>query len=244
MIKLSKRGIKHIMNKKLTILVDMEKSGLYVIINRINGKRYFGSAQVSLWKRWREHKRQLSKNIHDNPHLQDAWNLYGEETIYFESMFNCPSDQCLYFEQILLDMWWDGGVNCYNIAKDAEACMKGRKHSDETRKKLSKSHIGQIPWNKGKKTTEEVKEKLRKANTGKKHTQEHKNKIGRSQKGKKNSPEAIKKLREIAINDGRRPPSQSGKKRDAETLEKMSNSHKGKGWKLVSGKRVWSNKNE
>ena len=37
----------------------------------------------------------------------------------------------------------------------------GKKASDETRKKLSESHIGQVPWNKGIKTPDGVKDKIR-----------------------------------------------------------------------------------
>lgn len=61
------------------------------------------------------------------------------------------------------------------------------KCSDETRKKMSESHKGQIPWMKGKKHTEESKNKVSKNKTGKKlppFTEEHKKKIGLSNKGK------------------------------------------------------------
>ena len=36
-----------------------------------------------------------------------------------------------------------------------------RKHSEETRRKMSEAHKGQIPWNKGKKMSEEYKKKIR-----------------------------------------------------------------------------------
>ena len=42
----------------------MKKSGIYKIVNLINGKVYIGSA-VNFEKRWREHRRGLiSKNHH------------------------------------------------------------------------------------------------------------------------------------------------------------------------------------
>jgi len=54
---------------------------------------------------------------------------------------------------------------------------KGTKVSDETRKKLSESHIGQVAWNTGKKLDQEHVEKVRKALTGKKLSEEHKEAI-------------------------------------------------------------------
>lgn len=43
--------------------------------------------------------------------------------------------------------------------------MAGKKHTNEARKKMSESHIGQIPWNKGKvnlqRHSEETRNKMR-----------------------------------------------------------------------------------
>jgi hypothetical protein len=46
--------------------------------------------------------------------------------------------------------------------------------SDETRKKLSRSHKGRTAWNKGMCVSDEVKEKIRQKNKGRKQTEEHK----------------------------------------------------------------------
>lgn len=55
--------------------------------------------------------------------------------------------------------------------------------SNETRKKLSKSHKGRNAWNKGKSVSDEVKEKIRQKNKGRKQTEEHK--LKRAQKKSK-----------------------------------------------------------
>ncbi len=40
--------------------------------------------------------------------------------------------------------------------------FKGKKHSEETREKISKSSKGKVPWNKGRSMSEEQKEQIRK----------------------------------------------------------------------------------
>lgn len=69
--------------------------------------------------------------------------------------------------------------------------MKGKKHSEETKLKISNTE-------KGKLVSEETKEKLRKVNIGKKLSEETKRKISENyigMKGKKHSEETKEKLR-------------------------------------------------
>ena len=56
----------------------------------------------------------------------------------------------------------------------------GKHHSEETRKKLS------VSWDSDKHFTEETRKKIREANKGKKFSEEHKKKIGAANKGEKN----------------------------------------------------------
>lgn len=62
--------------------------------------------------------------------------------------------------------------------------LEGRKRSAEARKRMSDSHKGKDPWNKGKHIQ------------GHKHSEESKKKIAESQKGKHPSEETLKKLSE------------------------------------------------
>ena len=63
-------------------------SGIYKIVNKVNGKYYVGGSK-NIHKRWLEHKGLLRRNIHDNGHLQNAWNKYGEAT--FDFIVECIS---------------------------------------------------------------------------------------------------------------------------------------------------------
>lgn len=49
-------------------------SGVYKIVNRVNGKYYVGSSNHIL-KRWTRHKNDLDNNKHRNIHLQRGWKL-------------------------------------------------------------------------------------------------------------------------------------------------------------------------
>lgn len=61
---------------------DINKSGIYKIINRTNGHYYVGSAG-KVRNRWNDHKRFLRQNRHPNSHLQYAWNKYGSDAFEF-----------------------------------------------------------------------------------------------------------------------------------------------------------------
>lgn len=168
------------------------KSGIYKITNKINNKFYYGSA-VNLEKRFSNHKGRLRNNQHSNRHLQSAWNKYGEDNFMFSIELLCEKNECLFYEQLFLNKYFDGGINCYNICPTAgsqfgikrspEVCQKmsdvrkgkmlgnkhrlGIPHTPETLEKMSKSLKGKTPWNKGRTTPEHVRLKMSLAQKGK-----------------------------------------------------------------------------
>lgn len=56
---------------------------IYKITNIVNNKKYIGQTK-DYKKRFSQHKTSLRKNKHCNPHLQKAWNKYGEKSFVFE----------------------------------------------------------------------------------------------------------------------------------------------------------------
>lgn len=62
--------------------------GIYKIENDIDGKVYIGQS-VDIISRWNRHKNRLSKGIHENKHLQRAWDLYGSENFIFDIVYLC-----------------------------------------------------------------------------------------------------------------------------------------------------------
>ena len=52
------------------------KSGIYQILNKVNGKSYVGQTD-DFEIRERNHRNSLRANKHFNKHLQSSWNIYG-----------------------------------------------------------------------------------------------------------------------------------------------------------------------
>lgn len=117
----------------------MIRSGIYCIENSITNIRYIGSSQ-DIPVRFSQHKRMLKKGSHHSIFLQRAWDKYGSENFKFKTLAILELSELLPTEQRLLDLEHLG--NTYNIAKDAVSWMKDRKHSDETKRRMSTSRLG------------------------------------------------------------------------------------------------------
>jgi group I intron endonuclease len=150
------------------------KVGVYRIINVVNNKFYIGST-IKGKDRWYEHISNLKGQRHCNEHLQRAYNKYGKENFKFELLKrfndNMTKEEIFYEEQKYLDQNFKDQKNMiYNISKNASIGpgMKGKKHSEETKRKISKSRKGKAigPH------SAEHNRKVSIANTGKKWTKQ------------------------------------------------------------------------
>lgn len=160
---------------------DLDKGGIYIIINLKNGKKYLGSAKI-FRRRARYHFYMLERNKHTNKYLQRSFNKCGKDNFEFKIIEFCEINQCLDIEQKYLDEIFllnNHSKLYYNIAHNATSPMFGLRLSKESRLKVSKAF-------KGKKHTVEAKEKNRLAHLGKKHSDFSKEKIKKSLTGKNN----------------------------------------------------------
>ena len=111
-------------------------SGIYRIVNQVNGKVYIGSTQNQFHKRWYEHRHSLKTNTHCNKHLQSAWNLYGEQNFLFEAIEECSKEHVLVREQFYLEMAQKILGEVYNMRPVAGSGAPGNPISEERKKYL------------------------------------------------------------------------------------------------------------
>lgn len=131
----------------------MEKiCGIYIITCQY---KYYIGKSINVYKRLYDHKRYLSLNQHPNPHLQSAWNLYGEKAFTFEILEE-------YFKEYLdsFENYWCILLNTHNkkFGYNIQSIKVGNSFvntSEETREKMRKSRKRVI-------ITEEWKSNMRK----------------------------------------------------------------------------------
>jgi group I intron endonuclease len=116
------------------MLMTAMKTGVYRITNTMNGRFYVGSSS-NLVRRKRDHFNLLRQNRHSNPHLQSAWNKYGESAFVFEVLLECPLEQMIIVEQWLLNTYVNVEL-CYNIAKYTDNPTRGRRLTESHKTKL------------------------------------------------------------------------------------------------------------
>ena len=164
------------------------QSGIYQIVNTVNGKKYIGSS-LDIPMRLSGHKCHLKKQVHHNKHLQNAWNKYGEENFIFNILIICDTENLCLYEQMFIDKLEPE----YNIALYAECPSRGRIFSDESKLKMRTARLGK-PFSEQAKiklletmNQPEIKEKMRLSHLGHKHTEEQKRKISIGLMGHKNT---------------------------------------------------------
>ena len=114
---------------------------IYRITNMSNNKYYIGSAESFARREW-QHKYDLKRGAHKNPHLQASWNKYGGDVFVFEVLAQVPvGESQLVWEDKYLAVHV-GRPECYNINTGAEAPRLGIPMSEASKQQLSVNRTG------------------------------------------------------------------------------------------------------
>lgn len=173
---------------------------VYMHTNKINGKKYIGQTCKKPSKRWGLN----GEKYRTCPHFYNAIYKYGWENFEHEILFDgLTVDEANEKEKELIEFYKSaddrfgynirfGGKNAEmpeSIKKKIGDANRGKRHSEQTREKISQALVGKFLGenhpNFGKHISEEQKQKLRDANIGKKHSEETKQKMSASRKGEK-----------------------------------------------------------
>lgn len=189
---------------------------IYKIQNKVNKKMYIGQTN-NPDRRKKRHFSELNSLSHKNTHLQNSWNKYGSHNFIFEIIDKADSlDEILEKENFWINYYktinrkfgynlTDGGktpVFCEETIKKLSNFQKGRKKTEEHKRKISKANKGKIISDKQKKYFSDLyKERYKNGELpylkpnylsgdkhgmyGKTHTEEARKKISNSKKGKK-----------------------------------------------------------
>ena len=177
---------------------------IYLITDTTNNMKYVGQHHYNK-------EGELDPNYHGSGIIISRIYKERPETLKEEYIKTCYSDSEMnddekYYIKLYKTLYPYG----YNLSEGGDGVLP----SEESRRKMSESHKGQVPPNKGIPMSEEQKKKLSESLKGRNPWN----------KGIPMSEEQKKKLREI--NKGRVPPNK-GKHHSDEARKKMSESHKG-----------------
>ena len=173
--------------------------GIYCIENIINNKKYIGQAQKLNNRMNMKHRGCIALNGAIEKYGKENFKKYIIEECNLESL----DEREIHWIKKLHSHVSEWG---YNISWGGNTPMRGRKHTDESKKKQSDAKLGEKSWMFGKHLSEEHKKRIGESGTGdkngffgKNHSDENRKKISESKIGKKHSDEFKKKQSEMRI---------------------------------------------
>jgi hypothetical protein len=130
---------------------------IYLIVNKINQKKYIGKTNFSLSRRWSEHCSQAKHS--PKTYLHKAIKKYGKENFEIKSIFSTDSKTGLAKHEIQFIKMYktkapfgynltDGGEGVSGLSVETKEKIRlkklGQRASAETRQRLSESHRGVV----------------------------------------------------------------------------------------------------
>jgi hypothetical protein len=186
---------------------------VYLITNKVNGKRYVGQTVQTLKERWSKHCHVTHAN--EGMPIVKAIQKYGKESFEKKVLAKCNSiEEMNYRESYYIELLDTRTPNGYNVLSGGGNSL----HTEESKKKIAIAQTGEKNHNFGKKASLETRIKMSKGHMGlrrseevkracservtgekhpmfgKHHTEESARKISKSLMGRIFSPESIEKM--------------------------------------------------
>lgn len=156
---------------------------IYLRTNTVNGKKYVGQASTKNF-RLRQNNWKCLTQKYAGTAINNARKKYGIDAFGFEILKECDDKELGYWEKYYIKELNTKIPYGYNMTDGGESSwIKGKHHSEETKRKISEGHKGltfseehkkkisewhkgKTPWNKGKPHSEETRRKMSEARIG------------------------------------------------------------------------------
>ena len=119
-------------------------SGIYRILNRVNGNCYIGSS-LNIEKRYKHHLSTLRHNSSRCSILQKAFNKYGEDNFEFQVLLCCKPEYRLYYEDVTYLQLIEEEFSQKNLEVKIRNSRQNLVFNKETIEKMSNAKKGK-PW--------------------------------------------------------------------------------------------------
>jgi len=177
----------------------MEAASIYCITNKVNGKQYIGVSKDPK-KRFRQH---CNHKIKTKAIIKNAILLHGKENFELQILLHGPKDYCYELEPKLIEAYNTRTPDGYNICKGGQGAVGlcGEFNGMYGRKGELHPHYGKPGYRTGIKHTEETKRKMSKAHKGRVFSEETRKKISENAKKRtdhmEHMRECARKAREL-----------------------------------------------
>lgn len=182
---------------------------VYGIYNKINGKIYIGKTK-NFKLRISTHIRiaKSDSKIYGKFAIHNAIRKYGEDNFLYKILDTVKSEEIAFDrEKQWIKLLTELNYILYNLTDGGEGIV-GLKFSEEHKRKLSESHMGQVAWNKGLELSESHRKILSLAHIGKTPpnkgipmSEEQKLKVAKNNGGSKLIPLQILEIRQLLKTD-------------------------------------------
>ena len=142
---------------------DKNRTGIYCIKNEIDGKAYIGQTQASFYNRYTSHRALLKRNKHYNKELQDAYNSVGADNISFSILeIISEKDEIDAAEQKWISFYREKGLS-YNVFEGGNTGRHGLPLSEKAKRQIGEANREHML---GRKASEATRQKMSKTRTG------------------------------------------------------------------------------